>query len=104
MDKKNLCHASGMKKNGCVPPYSGKGIVILIQMFGHICHNRLMPNPLPQSDIEASHKHCWHDTGVVFNSYPPWHEQICCHCGERKKIEKIPLYDRKNHGKYLPDI
>jgi hypothetical protein len=46
--------------------------------------------------------HCWHDTGIMLMNDPPWYEQVCCYCGERR-YEARGYYSIENHGPFNPN-
>ena len=57
---------------------------------------------LAEANSSASHSHCWHPSGKVYNMTPPVTTEICCHCGaERGKI--ILTRTRASHGRFLPE-
>jgi len=40
----------------------------------------------------GEHVCCWHETGMVYCSYPPQIQEICCVCGiHRSKPGYLPL-------------
>ena len=52
--------------------------------------------------MDKCEKHCWHDTGVMLTSYPPYSVQICCNCGEKQNIRHEVIKSFEGHGIYHP--
>lgn len=55
-------------------------------------------------------EHCWNFLSSIHTYYHTINEEICCHCGTKKKeiIEirpksySYPYKDKKNHGPFEP--
>lgn len=46
-------------------------------------------------------QHCWHETGEMLTSNPPYYVEICCHCGAKR--DKTYFGSRSGqHGEYAP--
>lgn len=52
------------------------------------------------------HKHCWHTPAfsITLASYPPQHEEICCHCGDRRLVSATVGDVPPGHGPYVPQM
>lgn len=44
-------------------------------------------------------KHCWHHDGSVYDTYPSFHHETCCHCGKSRTVGG--RIDRTGHGPHL---
>lgn len=44
-------------------------------------------------------RHCWHDAGIVLDSYPLIYTKYCCYCDER--ISSQIKYSDRQHGQYF---
>jgi len=46
-------------------------------------------------------KHCWHHTGITYTSNPPQWDEICCFCGEIRRVCSA-IQNYSGHGDYAP--
>ena len=46
--------------------------------------------------------HCWHDTGVILTSDPPYGVEVCCHCGDTRHLRIAVFVPPGTHGPYAP--
>ena len=54
-------------------------------------------------------KHCWHSDGMVYDTYPSFFYETCCHCGKNRR--NGGKFDTTPHGAFvagprriIPDI
>ena len=51
---------------------------------------------------KPEHIHCWHSTGRILTSDPPYVEDICCYCGQLRSLRlKAPILAGE-HGPFAP--
>jgi hypothetical protein len=52
---------------------------------------------------DSEHQHCWHSTGVMLTSMPPYDVQVCCWCGHKRNVRlSLAPDDPSLHGPYSP--
>lgn len=42
--------------------------------------------------------HCWHQTDRAYMSNPPQWDEVCCHCGEVRRVMRPEPLPRAGHG------
>jgi len=47
-------------------------------------------------------EHCWHDTGRMLTSDPPWMVEVCCKCGKQRSLQLKRYIPEGEHGPYAP--
>lgn len=52
---------------------------------------------------EKCEEHCWHDTNILLLSSPPHKVEICCQCGETRRVRMGPSPPEGEHGPFLPE-
>lgn len=53
-------------------------------------------------DKIKKHEHCWHCTGTSLMCNPSINIEVCCHCGENRKVHTALIEKSEKHGNYLP--
>lgn len=46
--------------------------------------------------------HCWHDTGRLLASDPPYAVMVCCWCGLQRTVQRRDKSDLRTHGRHAP--
>lgn len=45
-------------------------------------------------------EHCWHHCSIEYTSYPPQHDEKCCHCGKVRRV-RGEFFTPRGHGSFV---
>lgn len=90
----------------CVAQYDVLPTIVTLDASGNPKLTEHCPHLAPKREAEKTeaHTHCWHGSAVTLSyaSYPSQHDEVCCHCGAKRRVmdEAPPIPD--GHGPHYP--
>jgi hypothetical protein len=90
----------------CVAQYDVLPSIVTLGTDGQPKITEHCPHLAPKPDAvkTEAHTHCWHSGGLTltYASYPPQHDEKCCHCGATRRVMQAEQPIPTGHGPYYP--